>query len=68
MSSFAGLSLSFYGIIGYFVGGYQEFIVVKSMLKRLYGEEPMEEDDRDGDAKKDDTEANLLNSGKPPDT
>ena len=62
MSSFAGLSLSFYGIIGYFVGGYQEFIVVKSMLKRLYGEEPMEEED-DGDGKKDDNEANLLSSG-----
>ena len=61
MSSFAGLSLSLYGIIGYFIGRYQEFIVVKSMLKRLYGEEPFEED------KKDDTEASLLSDGKAPD-
>ena len=46
IAEFAGLVLSLYSLLAFFMKGYQSFIVSKSMLKKLYGEVP---DDESGD-------------------
>ena len=39
LSDIGGLFTSIMAIAKFFISGYQEFVVQKSMLKRLYGEE-----------------------------
>ena len=55
MAEFAGLVLSVFSAISFFIGGYQSFIVSKSMMKKLYSEVP---DSSDYDENYLDTEAN----------
>ena len=39
LAQIGGLFTTFWGVMGFLLSGYQDFVSQKSLLKRLYGEE-----------------------------